>query len=343
MKYSLQAKNMMFKTGFMSACRRLWRSSNPAILRYHSIVEPAANFYSSPSIAIAPGEFEAHIRYLSERYNIISLDVVADCISEKRPFPERAVALTFDDGYRDNFNAYRIMKKYNVQGTFYVAAGCLGEGEPLWLFEVIYLIGNTQRSSISLGVKGKNVDISLASDSKKNLAIRKITEIIKSNNLEVREKVREQLGNQTADVADFHEKASQVMLTWEQIREMSENGMAIGGHTMTHINLPNAEYEDAVREINDCKRVIEEKTGKPVRHFSYPNSGNYDYYNDSIKEIVMRAGYSTSTTSVNGLADSNSDPFELSRIRVTPNLAEVMYQMECEPIVDGILERIRCC
>ena len=97
---------------------------------------------------------------------------------------------------------------------------------------------------------------------------------------------------------------------------------------MTHLNLPNADYPDAVREINECKEILEEKIGVPVRHFSYPNGGNYAYYNESIKKMVKKAGYITSTTSNNGIAGLQSNLYELKRIRITNNLPEIIYQVD---------------
>ncbi len=337
MKNSLVLKNLLFQAGVMSLCRRINKRGTVAILRYHSIVEPQHNYYASPSICIAPQEFEAQVRYLSENYNIISLDTVANCISKYKRFPEKAVVLTFDDGYRDNYHAYQIMKHYGVQGTFYIVSGCLNGGESLWLFEVIYLVKNTLRSNLSFNVKGADVYFTLLTASERGYAIQRITEIIKSNNLEVRENIRKQLLDQAQDVQDFCEKASQVMMSWEQVQEMSSNGMSIGGHTMTHLNLPNVKKTDAIKEINGCKEIIEEKIGTPVRHFSYPNGGNYGHYDDTIMKIVKSAGYMTATTSNNGVIDLTSNLFELSRIRITNNLSEIVYQMDCEPIVNRVL------
>jgi peptidoglycan/xylan/chitin deacetylase (PgdA/CDA1 family) len=120
---------------------------------------------------------------------------------------------------------------------------------------------------------------------------------------------------------------------------MSDNGMDIGGHTVTHLNLPNADQADARSEIINCKKLIENKIGRQVGHFSYPNGGNYDYYNNVVKDYVKQADYLTSTTSNNGLAEITSDPYELNRIRITDHLAEVVYQIECEALINRTLGR----
>jgi len=336
MKYSSKIKNILFRSGIMALSRLTVGRGQAAILRYHSVAEPTDNFYASPSICVSPDEFEIQVRYLSKNYNIISLDEVADCIAEQRPFAERAVVLTFDDGYRDNYVAYKIMKSYGIRGTFYVTAGCIGNGTIFWLFEIIYLIRNTVRSNVELVVNGIKTIFSLDSTFEREVAIRKITEVIKSNNLEVREDIRKQLKAQIHDVSDLDEKALRVMLSWEQVQEMVNNGMTIGGHTMSHLNLPNAKYEDVVREIQDCKQIIEENTSVAVRHFSYPNGGNYSYYDESIIKIVKESGYYTATTSNNGLVYLDSKLYELKRVRVTGNLPEIVFQIQCEPIVKGM-------
>lgn len=340
MKNSLLIKRLMLDSGVMSLWRKFNLSGKTAILRYHSIVDPEENYYASPSICITPYEFEAQVRYLSKYYDVISLDTVCDCVTAGLPLPLNSVVFTFDDGYRDNYLAYKILKKYNAHGTFYIASGCIENKESLWLFEVIYLINSTSTQRLHIELSDKNMEFLLFTKENRSNTIRKITEIIKSNNLSARESIRRQLRSQTEDVKDFHEKSEKVMLSWDQVHKMSDNGMVIGGHTVTHLNLPNANPKDAVREINECKRAIENQIGRDVRHFSYPNGGNYDYYNQSIMEMVRDAGFSTASTSNNGIVDPKNGLLELNRIRVTAELPEIIYQMHCEPFINNITGKV---
>ena len=96
------------------------------------------------------------------------MDEVANCFRSGRSFPKRAVAITFDDGYRDNYSAYGILRKYGVSGTFFVVAGCVGQGEPLWLFEIIYLIRNTKKKGLNLAVSGRSIALRIASTAEKS-------------------------------------------------------------------------------------------------------------------------------------------------------------------------------
>jgi len=333
MKHSLYIKKLLFHSGVMRVAQSLLPSPGVRILRYHAIVSAADNYYASPSICLAPTIFEQQIRYLTRHYKIISLDTVADCIGTQAPFPAKSVVLTFDDGYQDNFSAYQILKKYGATATFYIAAGCIDNAAPLWLFEVIYLVNRTKAKAVTLHTAEQTHHLALDDTRLRQTAIRKITELIKSNDLDTRITTLKQLKDQTRDVRDLDEKCAQVMLSWDQVKEMANNHMTIAGHTMTHLNLPNAAPEDALHEIRSCKKLIEKKIGRPAVHFSYPNGGNYDYYNDTIKEMVKQSGYRTATTSKNGISVPASDLYELERIRITPHLSEMIYQMDMEPLV----------
>jgi peptidoglycan/xylan/chitin deacetylase (PgdA/CDA1 family) len=109
---------------------------------------------------------------------------------------------------------------------------------------------------------------------------------------------------------------------------MLQNGMIIGGHTLTHLNLPNADPDDARDEIISCRAALEKKLGIPIRHFSVPNSGPYPYYNGAIKLMVAQSGYVSTVTSAPGFVDARSDLLELRRIRTVPELFETIATIE---------------
>jgi len=320
-------KAALFHLGFFHLRRILFPNRRVAILRYHAVVDPRACDYASPGICISPQDFEKHVRYFARRYRILSLDEVIDTICAGKQLPRNAVVFTFDDGYADNFIAAEILQRYNASGTFYLTVNCIDRVEPLWLFEANYLILKSKKPHLHLQVNGKPIELSLADSAHKNLAIREVVKIIKSNNRAVREIVRAQMRQQLAD-ENYRAAADRVMLTWEQVRHMLQNGMIIGGHTMTHLNLPNADPDDARNEIISCRAALEKKLGIPIRHFSVPNSGPYPYYNDAIKQMVAASGFVSTVTSAHGFVDATSDLLELHRIRTVPELYETIATIE---------------
>lgn len=92
--------------------------SNPRILMYHMVSEHKdnANFNS---LRVKPAEFEKQIKYLAE--NNWNFFTMSELIEKKDQLPSKSIAITFDDGYEDNYvNAYPILKKYDVKATIYL-------------------------------------------------------------------------------------------------------------------------------------------------------------------------------------------------------------------------------
>ena len=77
------------------------------------------------------------------------------------------------------------------------------------------------------------------------------------------------------------------MMTWEQIKEMSDNGMAIGSHSISHPNMPSQNDADLRHELADSKKIIEEKIGKSIKYLAYPGGG----VDDRVIKFTKEAGY----------------------------------------------------
>lgn len=330
---SLTLKRLLLKFGAYGLLRRLMPNSRVSILRYHAVVDPDKNTYTAPGIALSPAEFEAHVRYFCKRYNVMSMDEVVDCLRAHKPLPKNSVVFTFDDGYKDNLAAARTLNRFGGNAIFYLTTEPINRNGRLWLAEVTHLILTGTRERLSLDHDGVS-HWPLLSLRDRWRAIRQVVKIIKSNNRSTRDKMLAQLYEQLGDPQRFRE-IDELILTWDEVREMRGLGMSFGAHTTTHLNLPNADPADAVAEIEGSKKQLEEALGEPVRHFSYPNSGPYEYYDERIRQYVIDAGFDSSTTSDQGFAGSDTDFFAIKRVRTVPELAEVLHGMEWDRVFGG--------
>jgi peptidoglycan/xylan/chitin deacetylase (PgdA/CDA1 family) len=317
-----QVKKAFLKFGLQAWLRRGFPSHHPVIIRYHSISQ--GNDLISDGITVPPGVFEQQVSYFAKHFRPILMDTLIDCVQNRRPFPENAIALTFDDGYADNYQAARILKKYGMTGVFYITAGCIESEERFWVGEIHHLLRKTNKKGVRLRV-GDKVFEALLSASTRAESIRRLTQLIKTVDVRTRESMRQELRRQLDDVPALE---NNLMLSWQQLSEMVAMGMEIGGHTMTHCNLPSATEEEARNELLQCKLLLEERLGTKVKHFAYPNGGSSQYYNPQIKEFVRRAGYRSAVTSQLGAVDLRNDPFELRRIRTTEQLSDVVWEIE---------------
>ena len=101
-------------------------------------------------------------------------------------------------------------------------------------------------------------------------------------------------------------------LTSEEIKEMSDYGLDIESHTVSHVKLSTLPYEAQLKELKNSKETIENITDKPVISIAYPEGK----YNKDTKKATLEAGYSMGFTIERGYADRNDNPAQLNRICV---------------------------
>lgn len=95
---------------------RITRQSEISVLMYHS-VSPASSKYS-----VIPAEFRRQMAHLMKNYTIVSLNEIKEFVEGKRKLPRKSVAITFDDGYLDNYtNAYPYLRKNKLPATIFIA------------------------------------------------------------------------------------------------------------------------------------------------------------------------------------------------------------------------------
>jgi peptidoglycan/xylan/chitin deacetylase (PgdA/CDA1 family) len=109
---------------------------------------------------------------------------------------------------------------------------------------------------------------------------------------------------------ECHRKST--MLSWEQVRFMSANGIEFGGHTVTHPFMSKLTAQQALWEVSECKRRIDEEVQVPTSVFAYPNGREEDFA-ASNKELLRTAGYQAAVTTIWGMNHQSTDPMELRR------------------------------
>jgi peptidoglycan/xylan/chitin deacetylase (PgdA/CDA1 family) len=259
--------------------------------------------------AISTEFFEVHMKYLSRHYKVVSLGDLRRHL-EAGDSTEMVVAVTFDDGYRDNYEcAFPILERYNIPATIFLTTGVLDSGDPLWFEQLAEAIKKTSQEYIDLEI-----------DIPRRYWMRNEAERVKSNgrifgllrafnDTDRRTWLTEILGRLGAP-ADSERRGK--MLTWDQVRLMNRRGIDFGGHTVTHPFLSKLAPRQAEWEVSECKRRIEEETRNPVQFFAYPNGREEDFA-ASNKELLRSAGYLGAVTTIWGMNDRSTDPMELRR------------------------------
>lgn len=99
-------------------------SRKARVLIYHKVNDHPANLLS-----VSTGLFRKQMEYLTKHYNVIPVSEIASKVAEGSNFEPRTIAITFDDGYLDNYtNAYPILAELNMPATIFIPAGYMGRG-----------------------------------------------------------------------------------------------------------------------------------------------------------------------------------------------------------------------
>lgn len=301
------------------------------IICYHRINDNS-NSYLRPMIVKS---FDRQMQYLSKAYNPVSLERIIEHIRDGRPLPPKAIAITFDDGYRDNYeNAYPILKKYSIPATVFLTTDYIGTSGVSHWDKVYNMLSQAKKGTIAFPILG-NTEYNMPLDKK---GIRKIVKVINRLDEKRRECVIVHLADQLGASVD---KCSSryLSLSWDEVREMSNAGISFGAHTMTHPFLTRISHERARKEIYLSRKIIEEQTGKPVRAFAYP-AGDFDIHT---QKMVEQAGYFGAVSIIPGYNNSKTDRYALRRnaIGLPAKASSLLAVFKAE--VTGKVSHLRKC
>jgi peptidoglycan/xylan/chitin deacetylase (PgdA/CDA1 family) len=129
------------------------------------------------------------------------------------------------------------------------------------------------------------------------------------------------------------------ILTWDEIRTMSKNGVDFGAHTVSHPILSKLPAQQATWEIVESKKRIETELQKKVTSFAYPN-GNPNDYNQEIIEIIKNSGLSCALVNYPSRPiTSGANLYKLDRVNAEANPALFKFSLEIIPDLVNIRSR----
>ena len=283
------------------------RNRNCQILAYHRVNDDEDMFF--PGIPVK--RFERHMKFLAEHFTVCSLKELVQRMKDD-DLPENAIAVTFDDGYRDNYlNAFPILQRFSIPATIFLATGVIGSGKALWHDRVFAAFRQTRVPELTGLVPG-STRLCLTSLKAKLEAQRQVLEHLWSLDGDERELVIVRLRDRL-DVAETESDTCRLMLSWEEVSEMNADGIQFGAHTVTHPILSRLRAEDARQEVCASKRTIEEVLNTTVTSFAYPVGRSGDF-NATTKAIVEEAGFCWGVTMIFGNNQVETDLYEMRRI-----------------------------
>lgn len=293
------------------------------VLVYHRVRERRLDPWR---LTIDPQIFRGQMEALARDWHPLSLAELVDGFA-RRHLPERAVAVTFDDGYADNLEiAAPILVEYRVPATLFVATDLVDAGalpwwdqlaslliEPAQLPPTLTLSGSGDRWRIPPLAAGELRPSPTAPqpwNAEPGTRLRTFYEVwLALRALDAR--TREAALDAIADWAGTARPSLRVMLTWEQVGEFAAlPGLAVGAHTLSHPVLPTCSRQDARTEIAGGAERLRAQTGAEVEQFAYP----FGAWTPSVARLVADLGFRSAYTTAGNAISWSSSPHALPRV-----------------------------
>jgi peptidoglycan/xylan/chitin deacetylase (PgdA/CDA1 family) len=319
------AKKAVLRSGLLRTLSSL-RGRGAAILMYHSVMEdPRSQEALLGGITHSRNVFRGQMELLARRYRPTSLNRVRRFLHGEDDLPDRAVVVTFDDGYADNYEiAAPVLSEMGVPATFYVTVKCVEQRKVPWPAGLRALFRTTQKTNWA-DSSGKVWPL-FSGVERENAYLVSCDECCKLAGT-----IQENYVARLEDELEIHVpiESGVLMMTYDQIRALADQKHIIGSHTLTHPNMAHVSLPDARREMTESKQHLEQQLKAAVTHFSYPCPALSPHWTEQTVAASRDAGYETAVTTDNGLARRGDNVLCLKRIRPTKTVEGLRWNLEC--------------
>lgn len=278
-KYKLQLifKTLLFKLGLSKLL--LKNRYGERILVFHGIDKIGETRFNSRFISEA--FFEAFIVYISTHYNVISLD---DFYAKKFKKNTLNIALTFDDGYENNYKyAVPILKKHKIPASFYITT--IHEKAPyLWADFIDLVSFHSKKTSVTFD--GNSYQKNHKNEFIYNgVSLKSLAKTIPYQKIKF---LYELFEDDWKNLLDQKLEDYWRLMTISQIQEIANHPLfTIGAHAETHANLIRIPVEDAKNEILKSKETLSVICDQPIEEFAFP----FGTYTKELADYSVEIGY----------------------------------------------------
>ncbi len=304
----LDARKLPFLAGQKSGALR--------ILAYHRVLDEDLNAFDfDEALVSATSEnFARQMKWARNHFNVVSFRDLDECERAGRPWPARALIVTFDDGYRDNYtHAFPILRDLGLPATIFLATGHIGRAQLFWWDLIAWCVKKSPRAAVTFP-EIRAAPLLLDTPAHQREAIQICLRWIKSVPEAEKNQFLAELDGKM-DVVLPPDVAAQMHLSWEEVGEMADGGIEFGSHTVIHPILANVSQTQLEQEICGSKAALEGHLKRPALVLSYPVGGAAQI-NEDVQKMVERCGFRYAATYMEDVATAASNRFALPRIHV---------------------------
>jgi peptidoglycan/xylan/chitin deacetylase (PgdA/CDA1 family) len=321
------------------------RRRSPMVLRYHRVYPDGERpFYE---LGVSAAVFEAQMAFLRRHFQVVPLQDVFEGLFGSRPLPDHAVAITFDDGYRDNLTeATPVLQRHGLPATLFVSADNVEFRQAFWWDRLAAAVQTATAAEVAVDLGKGTERFAVDGAPARQVLFDRVREAVK---LMPYDRFRGVLDQLEAALQPAGAATADCLLTWPEVETLKAGGWDLGSHSLDHPILSRVPPPEARRQVEESRVRIQSRAAVPVRYFSYPN-GKRDDVTPEVKAEVRRAGYDGAVSTIEGRPGPRSDPFFLERKGVSLGMctdehgrfSEELFAAELSGIYDVLfLKKLR--
>jgi len=299
----------------MTAYSSRLRRDGTAIYLFHGVIEkqttPVRN-YTRKHLPV--DDFAAILRDLSQHGTAVSMEEVRAGTDDGRALPPNAFAITFDDGFENNYTiAAPVLSDMGIPATFYITTDFIENNTMSWIDRIELAVEQSPPAAVRLPFGERRFD---GAESKRAVLDEIRFHVKKDPALnagDVASDVQRQLIGEEVFSTDH---VLDRKMNWDQVRSLGTAGdFIVGGHSHTHPILSFLDDGALDREVETSLSLLERNTGETPTHYSYPE-GQAHCYDDRVIGALKAAGIRCCPTAEDGTNPPGTDLFLLKRIMV---------------------------
>jgi peptidoglycan/xylan/chitin deacetylase (PgdA/CDA1 family) len=311
--------------------KRFAAASGCAVVNYHGVlpVDHDSRDAFLDGNLVSSETLQKQLKFLKTHYEVISPDAYRSWVQTGNAVPTRSVLVTCDDGLLNNLtDMLPVLLHEGIHCLFFVTGASCSEDPGMLWYEELYQMFRS-------GQLGRDDLRSLVEDDKKPVSAGDFqsvwwSAVVRASRWErpVRETLWRRLRQKYPSGNSRLSERRWRLLNVHELQQLSQAGMTIGAHTMSHPVLSECNDAESFREIKDSKIALEHALGQPVWAFAYP-FGNPGTMGEREVDLARRAGFECAFLNVGGGSSDRAQNFELSRTHVTSDtsLAELEAHM----------------
>lgn len=312
--------NTLYWTGILRMLTAIRLKDRAVVLTYHRVLPKGdqERSTSAPGIIVTPETFYRHMEILRRHLNPVSISEFTALLRTGKPFPRGTCLVTFDDGWKDNYeHALDVLREHNIPALIFLATDFIGTDKLFWQEHLGHLFRQAHERGLLPSLLEATPDAGkLAPSPGVPLTNDRLQDLLHVYRRRPYDEVADLITKIERTLSDSDGKEPDTgpdsFMSWQQARAMKASVVSFGAHSCSHRRLTDLSENEIHRELEISRNEIRACLDEIPKTIAYPN-GNYD---DRVLSITSNLGFEAAFTTDSGFVTPGDNPLALKRVNI---------------------------